>query len=195
LQDVAAAPAILALIGVLYQLVRDEAAHIKQLALQHDQQHFELAITSHMADVAFDKHVALCDEFVGELFITLQCLMDNPQDYEGAKKRADTIGGVIRKHAVWITPELQAQLEEFGESVRNISSKAYVAGKHPSAGGRQEVLDLLLDLIDTGSAPGKPPKRELSYRKLIDHARRVLNVKELTDLRQTLLTRNSVPPR
>ncbi len=62
---------------------------------------------------------------------------------------------------------------------------------HPSISGTQEVLDLLLDLIDSGSPPGKPPKRELSYRKIIDHARRVLGVKELTDLRQTLLERNA----
>jgi hypothetical protein len=188
-QGVAAAPAIYALIRALYQLARDEAAHIKHLDLQHDQQRFEIGITSHMADVAFDKHVAVCDEFVRELFLTLQCLMNDPHDYDGAKARADAIGDVIRKHALWITPELQAQLEEFESAIRHFSSKAFLAGRNPSADTRQEVFDLLFDLIDPGSAPGKPPKRELSYRKIIDHARKVLGVKELTDLRRTLLDR------
>jgi hypothetical protein len=140
-----------------------------------------------MANVAFDKHVELCDEFVRELFAALQCLMNDPQADEAAKQRADAIGNVIRRYAVWITPELQAELEQFESAIRNISSKAHIARMHPSIGSRQEVLDLLLDLIDTGSAPGKPPKREVSYRKLIDHAQRVLGVKELTDLRRTLL--------
>lgn len=190
-QDLAGTTGAVSLILAMYQLVRDEAAHIKRVALQHDQQHFDLGITSHMADVAFDRHVALCDEFVGELFTTLQCLMDNPHNYEVAKKKADTIGDIIRKHALWITPELQAQLEEFEGAVRNIASKTYIAGRRPSVESTQEVLDLLLDLIDPGSAPGTPPKRELSYRKIIDHARRVLGVKELTELRRTLLERNA----
>jgi hypothetical protein len=58
------------------------------------------------------------------------------------------------------------------------------------AGSYHETLNLLLDLIDSGSAPGKPRKRQLSYHLLIEHARRVLGVKELTELRQTLLARN-----
>ncbi len=122
-QDLAATTGVLSLILAMYQLVRDEAAYVKRVGLQHDQQHFDLGITSHMADVAFDRHVALCDEFVRELFITLQCLMDDPQDYDAAKKRADAIGDVIRKHALWITPELQAQLEEFESAVRNFPRK------------------------------------------------------------------------
>lgn len=54
----------------------------------------------------------------------------------------------------------------------------------------KRLLNLLLDLIDSGSAPGKPRKRQLSYHLLIEHARRVLGVKEWTELRQTLLARN-----
>jgi hypothetical protein len=106
--QLAAIPGVFALIGVIYQLIRDEAAHIRALALQHDQQRFALGITSHMADVTFDRHVQLCDDFVRELFLTLQCLLNNPQDHEGAKKRADAIGDTIRKHAAWITPRAAA---------------------------------------------------------------------------------------
>ena len=48
-------------------------------------------------------------------------------------------------------------------------------------------MDLLLELIDTGSAPGSPPKKELLYRQIIDLARQVIGVKQLTDLRGSLL--------
>jgi hypothetical protein len=184
-----ATPGVLALIGVLYQLVRDEAAHVKALAIQHDQQRFALGITSHMANVAFDRHAALCEEFVQELFLALHCLMNNPQDHEAARARANAIGDAIRKHAVWITPELQAQLEKFENAVRQIASKAFVAARHPSLGDPMEPIDLIFQLIDSGSPYGEPPKRDLLYRKIIDHARKVLGVKELTDLRVSLLQR------
>jgi hypothetical protein len=186
-QAIFAAPGALALIGVIYQLVRDEAAHVRAIALQHDQQRFALGITSHMADVAFDRHVALCDEFVRELFSTLQCLMANPQDHEGALAKANAIGDTIRKHVLWITPDLQAQLEKFESAVRMIAAKSYIADKHPSVGNRQEPLDLLLELIDPGSANGSPPKRELLHRQIIDLARQILGVSELTALRGSLL--------
>jgi hypothetical protein len=185
-----ATPGAIALLGVLYQLVRDEAAHVKALAIQHDQQRFALGITSHMADVAFDRHVALCDEFVQELFSTLQVLMANPQDHEGAKRKADAIGDTIRKHTVWLTPEIQIQLEKFESAVRDIANKSYIADKHPSVGNRQEPLDLLLELIDPGSAYGTPPKRELLYKQIIDLARQMLGVRELTELRGSLLKVN-----
>ena len=116
---------------MIYQLISNKA-HVKAMALQHDQQRFALGITSHMADVAFDRQVALCDDFVRELFSALQCLMDDPQNHEEAKRRADAIGDTIRKHAMWITPELQVQLEKFESAVRKIAAHAYVADRHPS---------------------------------------------------------------
>jgi hypothetical protein len=64
---------------------------------------------------------------------------------------------------VWLTPELQTQLEKFESAVREIAAKTYVADKHPSVGNLQEPLDLLLKLIDPESAYGSPPKRELLH--------------------------------
>lgn len=182
-----ATPGALALIGALYKLLLDEAAHMKTLAVQHDQQRFALGITSHMADVAFDKHVALCEDFTRELFETLQALMNNPLDHEGAKRCADALGDTIRKHAIWISPELQVQLEEFENAVRQIAAQALIAVEHPQIGDRQKLLGMLLELIDSGASYGKTPRRELLYRKIIDHTRQVLGVQELTQLRHSIL--------
>ena len=186
-QVLVATPSVLALIGVLYQLLRDEATHVKTLAVQRDQQRFALGITSHMADVAFDKHVALCEDFARELFETMQALMNNALDHEGARRHADALGDTIRNYAIWITPELQGQLEEFENAVRKIAAQALLAVEHPQLGDRQKPLEMLLELIDPGAPYGSPPKRELLYRKIIDHTRQVLGVQELTQLRRSIL--------
>jgi hypothetical protein len=74
--------------------------------------------------------------------------------------------------------------------VRKISATAYMAERTPGITTRQNVLDLLLELIDSGSVYGTPPKRDLLYGQIIDHARRVLGVKELTELRSSLIQRS-----
>lgn len=65
-KQILAIPGVAALIGALYQLLRDEANHQKNLILQTAKQEFDLAITSHMANTAFDKHVAFCLEYLAE---------------------------------------------------------------------------------------------------------------------------------
>ena len=189
-QDLYAAPGVIALLGVLWQLFRDEAAHTRAVALERDKQQFNLGITSHMADVAFDRHVALCDEFAQELFSTLQCVMSNSQDHEAIKHKADSIGNIVRKHAIWTTQELQDKLQKFESVIREIGAKSYAAANHPGSVQWDQPLSLLLDLIDTGSPYGAPPKKEVLHQQIIDNARRILGVKELTDLRKKLLERS-----
>jgi hypothetical protein len=60
----AAVPGVGALLNVLFQLWKDERAHERTVELLHRQQDFALATASHMADVAYDKHVAFCEAYV-----------------------------------------------------------------------------------------------------------------------------------
>jgi hypothetical protein len=109
-QGIVAIPGVLSLIGVIYQLVRDEAVHVKALALQHDRQRFDLGITSHMANVAFDKHVAFCEEYVAELNETLRTLMRDGTN-ASALTHATKLLAIRRKHAVWVTLAIESRLE------------------------------------------------------------------------------------
>jgi hypothetical protein len=57
--------------------------------------------------------------------------MANPQDYEGAKARADAIGDTIRGHMVWLTPELTAQAERVNLLSRTASpDRSRLPGLH-----------------------------------------------------------------
>ena len=61
---VTALPAAAAVIAAIFQLVRDQAAHDRAIVLQAAQNGFAVGATSHMASVAFDKHVGFSEEYV-----------------------------------------------------------------------------------------------------------------------------------
>ncbi|MBI4795496.1 MAG: hypothetical protein HY790_06595 [Deltaproteobacteria bacterium] len=67
LREISKIPSVGALFVALFQLFRDEAAFEKQRALQADQQYFQIGATSHMANVAFDKHAAFSEEYIAQV--------------------------------------------------------------------------------------------------------------------------------
>ena len=75
-------PGSVALLGVLYQLWRDDRAHERELELQSKQQDFALGTASHMATVAYDKHVAFGEEYMERVQSGFQQLMNR-----GKKRR------------------------------------------------------------------------------------------------------------
>ncbi len=71
---VAAAPAFGAAFAAVFQLVRDRMAHDREVSLQATQHSFAFGATSHMANVAFDKHVAFSEKYVAEVYRSLKTL-------------------------------------------------------------------------------------------------------------------------
>ena len=65
-KGIAVTPAIASLFFALFRVFRDEAEFQKKQFLQEKQQFFNLASTSHMANVAFDKHVEFCELYLYE---------------------------------------------------------------------------------------------------------------------------------
>ncbi len=60
-------PGVAALFAALYQIIRDEAAHARMLDLQERQHLFNLGVTSHMANVAFDRHVGFTEQYISRM--------------------------------------------------------------------------------------------------------------------------------
>ena len=57
-------PVTVACLTLLAALLRDESKFRKHLYLQQQNQVFDLGVMSHMAELAFDKHVAFCEEYI-----------------------------------------------------------------------------------------------------------------------------------
>lgn len=64
LRAILSIPGVSAMVVALYQIVRDQAAHERALNLQEKQQLFNLGVTSHMANVAFDRHVQFSEKYI-----------------------------------------------------------------------------------------------------------------------------------
>jgi hypothetical protein len=190
-REIATAPAVLSLVGALYQLIRDEAAHVKQLALQHDQQRFELGATSHMANVAFDKHVAFCEEYVPELHKILESLAVKGAT-DSMVAAAQKLLDIRRRHSVWITPDVEDQLGYFESALAIIGAAAAIGKMDPEKaeerGYLREMRDMLADVVGTEKDdPTKAIDRDIAVTTILDRIRDILGVRQLIVLRQRLL--------
>jgi len=116
-----ATPALMAMIGALFQLTRDNAAHESKLDLQRKQQIFNLGATSHMANVTFDKHVEFCEKYMSELDSTIVTLFREGTTTE-ALTHANSLYMLRRKYSAWLTEEMGEQLEPFENALRQIGA-------------------------------------------------------------------------
>jgi hypothetical protein len=134
--------------------------------LQETQNAFYVGATSHMATVAFDKHIGFCEEYVQEMSKALHTLlqggkMEKPLD-------ARRFSRIRQKWALWLTHEIENELDQFESKITQI-------------GGAAQVFD----------AHGAPVSNEGSIKTVIAYLREVLRTEELTALRYELVIRSS----
>ncbi len=116
-----ATPALIAMIGTLFQLARDHAAHENKIDLQRKQQIFNLGATSHMANVTFDKHVEFCEKYMAEVDDTVVTLYREGTTKE-ALEHAGKLYKLRRDYSAWLTEEIGNQLAPFENALRKIGA-------------------------------------------------------------------------
>ncbi len=67
LRGIVGLPGVAALFATLYQILRDQAAHERVIELQERQELFNLGVASHMANVAFDRHVQFSERYTTKM--------------------------------------------------------------------------------------------------------------------------------
>ncbi len=71
---------------------------------QEKQDALQIGVASHMAQVAFDKHVSFCEEYISEVSKVLH--VSTRQE-----ERSDLLAtGIRQKWAIWLSSELDADL-------------------------------------------------------------------------------------
>ena len=186
---------LVGLIGVLYQLLRDEAAHQKEVWLQHDDQLFQVGATSHMANTVFDKHVTFSEEYVAEVQKTVDTLFAHGP-HEKALEHASNLQEIRRDHATWVTHSMSDKLMQFEQEVRTIGAKVRfvnsTAGVAAQAVQRSAAIDdlekrmekLLPEFYNTEFKEGGN-----SPTQVVERVRGMLGVNELVKLRESLIAR------
>lgn len=138
--------------------------------LLETQNAFAVGATSHMATVAFDKHIGFCEEYVEEMYKALYTLIQNGSTEEPLDPRR--FSRIRQKWALWLTHEIETNLDQFEITVTQI------------IGGAAQDVD----------ANG-PVSNERSVTRNIAYLREVLHTEELTALRNELVIRSSGKPR
>ncbi len=189
---VTALPAAAAVIAFIFQLVSDQAAHDRAIVLQAAQNSFAVGATSHMASVAFDKHVGFSEEYVAEMFTVLRTLFrEGPT--EQALPHAARLNEIRQKWALWLTPSIEESLDKFEAAIRKIGADAgFVAVDlvHPDRSQIiREMYALFKEVMGRGYSD-QPVTADHAISNVIRELRHVLGTDELTELRQTFVSRS-----
>jgi hypothetical protein len=102
--------------------LRDQLQFATQMTLKQRDHFFNLSVTSHMATVAFDKHVAFCEEYVAQAYSAVKELFrDGPS--QNAMKVAHDLGTIRQRYAPWVTADILKNLKPFEDAIFRIGTR------------------------------------------------------------------------
>jgi hypothetical protein len=161
--------------------------HEMQFALKQRDQSFNLSITSHMANVLFDKHVAFCEEYAARAH---QCVRELFRDgpSENAMSIFQELTAIRQKHAPWVTADILEKLKPFEEAVWNIGygSKYADVLDTPSHCTHTKNINALLNIIGQQVKDGEV-KPEIRADQVLIYLQDALRISELARLRSVVV--------
>lgn len=195
IKELAGVPLILALVAALFQIVRDQSAHERSELLMQYQNSFAIGATSHMANVAFDKHAEFCEEYIKESYAALQTIFREGPTSD-ALSHATALARIRERFAVWLTAKIENDLQPFETALQQMGASAgYVDSTvgDRTATQRKEHIDrmykILAKLTNLKEWEGEELTDELAISTQIQQLRSILGTDELSELRQSLLIR------
>jgi hypothetical protein len=201
--DLAGVPAIVALFSALFVLSRDTIANERAIRMEESKNRFALGAMSHMASVAFDKHVSFCEEYIYEVNQALGNLFRRGP-HESALESVPKLIAVRMKWIVWLTPEINERLIKFENAITNVGSSAWLMKQLEPGEDRSKALNeaysTFAAVMGWGKWRGQEIDGNVASEKIIEGLREVLGTAELTRLRTALVSRamenlNEVAPR
>ena len=173
------------LLIAIFQIIRDDKKFIEESIFQERQHTFNLAATSHMSEVVFDKHVQFSEEYVEEMNKILSILTS-----VGRKVEDPTIvfalGAVRVKYRLWVSKKMTEMLIDFERSINSIigNSELIEYSSDMDKDKRKRLIDETYDkLKEILGLKGEGTGNEL----VISHLQDILGISKLTTLRDNLL--------
>jgi len=192
IQFLAGIPLVGTLIAALIQILRDQAAHERAMLVLAAQNRFSLGASSHMANVAFDKHVQFSEEYAEKVFKTLSTLFKKGPTQE-VLQHTGNLYTLQQKYAVWLTSRVEKDLETFESALRRIGASAGYIRDDPSAEDRQQRLDEMYqtfaEVMGFEKWQGEQLTDELAISMMIRRLRKILGTEELTEMRSAIVSK------
>jgi hypothetical protein len=188
LRGIASLPGVAALLVVLHQIVRDQAAHEKAVDLQERQQLFNLGVASHMANIAFDKHVQFSEQYITRMQQGLTQLFKSGPPGDSLKFCSD-LTDIRLSFRAWITEDIEARVMPFEDALRQMGAKKIaLEGLRPGPDRTRVVNEMFKVFSDVTGVNGEDPIDEtLAPRRIMSHLQDLLGVRQLSRLRQAVV--------
>lgn len=194
LRVVSATPGVAALFLVLVQLVRDQARYERELHLQERQFQFSIGAASHMANVAFDRHVSFCEAYLTEVQNAARTMFaegDSPKALEHASK----LGQLREAAAVWLTESIDRDLSKFEQELRKLGANAHLIQETRGDDRHRQQRSIAIDenfeeigrLLGIGGSRGDEVSESSALEDMKIRVRNILGIEELTSLREHLV--------
>jgi hypothetical protein len=183
---------------VTHSLSRDLEAFKAELEKAHAIQiedaknRFTVGAMSHMATVAFDKHVQFCEEYSTAVHGALLTLLRRGP-HEDVLEDARKLGEIRERWSMWLVPEAEGQLDKFEGALRTIGANAYLLRELRADEDRTEAIKqaygTFAAVMGWEKWKGEIVTRDLAADRVFDGLRKVLGIGELTQLRTELMKR------
>jgi hypothetical protein len=192
IKGIIASPGILGLLGILYQLMRDEASFERNLKIQNQQQIFGLGASSHMANKVFDKHVEFCEKYLAEVnSIAIKLFREGPT--KEAVNLANGLYTLKLEYVAWLTDDINDSLFPFEQALRKLgASQGFIdstINDQRYSGERQkritQVHEDYLKILNISK--GKEPEPNMAIESIVRKARSILDLDELVWLRKQII--------
>jgi hypothetical protein len=201
LRGIAGNVGLAALIGALFRMFRDEAAHERAILMRRDEQQFQVGVTSHMSNVVFDKHVVFCEEYMAEVRATVTTLFRNHADAE-AIVHANRLYDIRRQHGTWVTSAMSLRLSGFEDAIRKMGAQAHFIEVTSDSPQYAEQRGKAIESVYRAFERILPqyfngvPEEGIASESVEERVREILEIERLVELRTRLIERAhaSLPP-
>jgi hypothetical protein len=179
-----------ALLAAIYQILRDQINFEKEKEIQRKEHFFNLSVTSHMASVAFDKHVQFCEKYIEEMHKGLVKLFQDGPTPE-ALSFAVELSKIRKKFRAWLTKDIMDSVILYEKALSDIGVNAQREEHIKNDEKRIKVIDEMYRAF-AGVTGTKDPEgnmdEKIAPEKIINSLQQVLGIEGLTKLRQKIVT-------
>lgn len=186
-------PAVGGMLAILFQLVRDDAAHQRKKELLQNEQMYNFSASSHIANTVFDKQVLFCEEYIRLVLESFKSLQGK-KNWSEAHSFARDLTMLRLKNMCWLTAEIDRNLHAFEQKLRTVGagsdylSISKVNGgdeKHRDAVAR-EMLEIKSAFMDVLRVSGN--QKEASLLTLSKNLRKIMGVEELAHHKNRIIS-------
>ena len=188
LRGIMSLPGVAALLAAVYQLIRDQAAHERAVDLQQRRQLFNLGVASHMAKVAFDKHVQFFEQYITKMQQGLTQLFATGPPGESLRFCSELVE-IRLSFRAWITEDIESRVMPFEDALRQMGArKIALEGLSPGPERSRvvnEIFQIFSDVV--GLKREGQIDETLAPRRIMSHLQDLLEVQQLSRLRRAVV--------